>query len=147
MRGTNARADPNTSEEAKAHAREILEAHDYSYERPADVTEDEHDRRVLGGYKAALNSAFFSPDRVQCVGLIVSSQTRACPRPRRSTRARCSSSTARLSERAIAIGIMKPNCSISLMKRAYIHIQSRAIRVNECEICAAIVELPASILV
>lgn len=46
----------HTSPEAKRHAREILEAHGYTVERAENVSEDEHDRRVLAGYKAALNS-------------------------------------------------------------------------------------------
>lgn len=46
----------NTSPEAKAHAREILEAHGYTVERAEDVSQDEHETRVLAGYKAALNS-------------------------------------------------------------------------------------------
>lgn len=34
--------NPNTSEEAKQHAKEILEASGYSVEMPAGSTEDEH---------------------------------------------------------------------------------------------------------
>lgn len=48
--------DPNTSAEAKAHAREILAADGYQEDRPEGVTEDEHQKRVNAGYKAALNS-------------------------------------------------------------------------------------------
>ncbi|KAI0666711.1 hypothetical protein C8Q78DRAFT_994779 [Trametes maxima] len=48
--------NPNTSEGAKQHAREILEADGYQFERPEGVTEDEHQVRVNAGYKAALNN-------------------------------------------------------------------------------------------
>ena len=48
--------DPRTSAEAKQHAREILEADNYQYDRPEGVSEDEHQKRVNAGYKAALNS-------------------------------------------------------------------------------------------
>ena len=46
----------HTSPEAKKHAREILEAHGYTVERAEGVSEDDHQTRVLAGYKAALNS-------------------------------------------------------------------------------------------
>ncbi|KAH8107832.1 hypothetical protein BXZ70DRAFT_912866 [Cristinia sonorae] len=49
-------SNPNTSEQAKAHAREILEAAGYTFERSSDVSEDEHQTRVLAGYKAALHN-------------------------------------------------------------------------------------------
>ena len=49
-------SDENTSEQAKAHAREVLEAAGYTVERDPDVSEDEHEKRVLAGYKAALHS-------------------------------------------------------------------------------------------
>ena len=45
-----------TSAEAKHHAQEILEANGYTFERATDITEDEHERRVLAGYKAAIHS-------------------------------------------------------------------------------------------
>ena len=48
----------HTSPEAKAHAREILEAHGYTIERAEGVSESEHETRVLAGYKAALSSEF-----------------------------------------------------------------------------------------
>lgn len=48
--------DPLTSEGAKAHAREVLEAAGYTFERDEGVSEDEHMMRVLAGYKAALHS-------------------------------------------------------------------------------------------
>ena len=47
-------ADDNTSDEAKAHAREILDAYDQSGSTEYGV--DEHEKRQLAGYKAALNS-------------------------------------------------------------------------------------------
>ena len=50
--------DQNTSEEAKAHAREVLEAAGYTVERTADIPEDEHEKRVIAGYKAALHSKY-----------------------------------------------------------------------------------------
>lgn len=50
--------DEHTSEQAKAHAREILEAAGYHIERPETSTEEEHNTRVLAGYKAALSSEF-----------------------------------------------------------------------------------------
>jgi hypothetical protein len=46
-------SDEKTSEEAKAHAREILSAAGYN-EYAAD--EKEHQMRVMAGYKAALTS-------------------------------------------------------------------------------------------
>lgn len=48
--------DENTSEAAKAHAREVLEAAGYTIERATDIPKDEHEKRVLAGYKAALHS-------------------------------------------------------------------------------------------
>jgi hypothetical protein len=45
-----------TSEAAKAHAREVLEAAGYQVEMPADTTPDEHMVRVLAGYRAAISS-------------------------------------------------------------------------------------------
>jgi len=49
--------DEHTSEEAKAHAREVLEAAGYSIERAQGATDEEHETHVLAGYKAALHSA------------------------------------------------------------------------------------------
>nr|VWP01262.1 Protein kinase domain-containing protein [Ganoderma boninense] len=48
--------NPRTSEEAKRHAREILEADGYTVEPAEGMTEDEHQTRVLAGYKAALHN-------------------------------------------------------------------------------------------
>jgi hypothetical protein len=48
--------DPYTSEQAKKHAAEILEAAGYVVEQPSGVSADEHETRVLAGYKAALSS-------------------------------------------------------------------------------------------
>ena len=48
--------DPRASEEAKRHAREILEADGYTVEPGPGVTQDEHQTRVLAGYKAALHN-------------------------------------------------------------------------------------------
>ena len=48
--------DPHASEEAKRHAREILEADGYAVDAAPGVTEDEHQTRVLAGYKAALHN-------------------------------------------------------------------------------------------
>ncbi|EIM82972.1 uncharacterized protein STEHIDRAFT_160584 [Stereum hirsutum FP-91666 SS1] len=53
---------PGVSEEAKRHAREVLEASGYSVEMPEGSTEDEHDTRVLAGYRAALNNDRVSPE-------------------------------------------------------------------------------------
>lgn len=47
--------DEHTSEDAKKHAREILQAAGYSEK---DATNAQHDSRVLAGYKAALHSKF-----------------------------------------------------------------------------------------
>ncbi|KAJ7470853.1 Conidiation protein 6-domain-containing protein [Mycena latifolia] len=44
-----------TSDEAQAHAREILEAAGYTV-TDENVDRDEHEVRVLAGYKAALNN-------------------------------------------------------------------------------------------
>ncbi|KAH9894739.1 Conidiation protein 6-domain-containing protein [Cubamyces lactineus] len=57
--------NPRTSEEAKRHAREILEADGYQFERPEGVTEDEHQKRVNAGYKAALNNPRVSEEAKQ----------------------------------------------------------------------------------
>ncbi|KAI0818463.1 Conidiation protein 6-domain-containing protein [Trametes gibbosa] len=48
--------NPRTSDEAKQHAREILAADGYQFDRPEGVSEDEHQKRVNAGYKAALNN-------------------------------------------------------------------------------------------
>ena len=48
--------DPRASEEAKRHAREILEADGYTVEPGPGITQDEHQTRVLAGYKAALHN-------------------------------------------------------------------------------------------
>lgn len=48
-------SDPHTSEEAKRHAQEVLEAAGI-YGRHDDHTDEEHETRVLAGYKAALHS-------------------------------------------------------------------------------------------
>ncbi|KAI0082028.1 hypothetical protein K474DRAFT_1694711 [Panus rudis PR-1116 ss-1] len=58
-------SNPNTSEQAKAHAREILEAAGYTVERSSDVTQDEHEKRVLAGYKAALHNPRVSEEAKQ----------------------------------------------------------------------------------
>ena len=55
-------ADPHASTEAKRHAREILEADGYTVEPGEGVTEDEHQTRVLAGYKAALHNPRVSPE-------------------------------------------------------------------------------------
>lgn len=41
-----------------AYAREILEAVGYSVDKPDEVTHDEHQTRVLAGYKSALSSEY-----------------------------------------------------------------------------------------
>ena len=54
--------DAGTSESAKEHSREILEAAGITVDhsgKPERGTEDEHETRVLAGYKAALHSASF----------------------------------------------------------------------------------------
>ncbi|KAF4577032.1 hypothetical protein EYR36_005019 [Pleurotus pulmonarius] len=43
-----------------AYAREILEAVGYSIDKPAESTHDEHQTRVLAGYKAALSNPYVS---------------------------------------------------------------------------------------
>ncbi|KDQ25960.1 hypothetical protein PLEOSDRAFT_1085281 [Pleurotus ostreatus PC15] len=45
-----------------AYAREILEAVGYSIEKPAESTHDEHQTRVLAGYKAALSNPHVSKE-------------------------------------------------------------------------------------
>lgn len=47
--------DPYTSQAAKAHAEEVLQAAGI-HERLPDHSEEEHQTRVLAGYKAALHS-------------------------------------------------------------------------------------------
>lgn len=56
--GADQSLDPNTSAEAKAHAREVLEREGYAFEdsRPEGKTEQEHKAHVIAGYKAALHS-------------------------------------------------------------------------------------------
>jgi len=53
-------ADPNTSDKAKEHAREILEAEGeeipHSEPSPPASAQDQHTKRVLAGYKAAIHS-------------------------------------------------------------------------------------------
>ena len=49
-------ADDNTSAEAKQHAREVLTAAGYQVEKPTGSTDEEHETRVMAGYKAALTS-------------------------------------------------------------------------------------------
>jgi hypothetical protein len=49
-------SDEATSEAAKQHAREVLEAAGYHTETPANSTDEEHRHRIIGGYRAALNS-------------------------------------------------------------------------------------------
>lgn len=53
--------DPNTSEKAKQHAREVLEAEGEEVDThpdhsPPASSQDQHTKRVLAGYKAALHS-------------------------------------------------------------------------------------------
>ncbi|KIM69008.1 hypothetical protein SCLCIDRAFT_811187 [Scleroderma citrinum Foug A] len=48
-------SNPHTSEEAKRHAQEVLEAAGI-YGRHDDHTDEEHETRVLAGYKAALHN-------------------------------------------------------------------------------------------
>jgi hypothetical protein len=48
-------ADPNVSEEAKQHAREVLEAAGI-HQRLETHSDEEHQNRVLAGYKAAIHS-------------------------------------------------------------------------------------------
>lgn len=55
--------DPNVSDEAKQHARDVLEtegdkAEAQTKHSPSASHHDEHTRRVLAGYKAALHSKF-----------------------------------------------------------------------------------------
>ncbi|KAH9830723.1 uncharacterized protein C8Q71DRAFT_319797 [Rhodofomes roseus] len=45
-----------SSDEAKEHAREVLEAAGYTVEPGPGVSPDEHQTRVLAGYKAALHN-------------------------------------------------------------------------------------------
>ncbi|THH17875.1 hypothetical protein EW146_g3031 [Bondarzewia mesenterica] len=52
----------STSEEAKAHAREILHAAGYGIEKPQGASEEEHRSRVIAGYKAALHNDRVSPE-------------------------------------------------------------------------------------
>ncbi|KAI6038480.1 Conidiation protein 6-domain-containing protein [Pisolithus marmoratus] len=48
-------SNPYTSEEAKKHAEEVLQAAGI-YGRHQDATDEEHETRVLAGYKAALHN-------------------------------------------------------------------------------------------
>jgi hypothetical protein len=54
-----ASADENTSAEAKQHAKEVLSAAGYQVEKPSGSTDEEHETRVMAGYKAALTSLWF----------------------------------------------------------------------------------------
>jgi hypothetical protein len=47
--------DPHVSEEAKQHAREVLEAAGIQHKLDTH-SEEEHQHRVLAGYKAAIHS-------------------------------------------------------------------------------------------
>lgn len=48
--------DSRTSEDAKKHAREILEAAGVHFDAAEGVVAAEHEKRVIAGYKAALHS-------------------------------------------------------------------------------------------
>ncbi|KAF9792761.1 hypothetical protein BJ322DRAFT_73687 [Thelephora terrestris] len=60
--------NPNTSEEAKQHAREVLETgggekpEKHARHSPTHSPHDEHTKRVLAGYKAALHNANVSDE-------------------------------------------------------------------------------------
>ncbi|KAI0063527.1 hypothetical protein BV25DRAFT_1915035 [Artomyces pyxidatus] len=49
-------SNEHTSEEAKAHAREVLEAAGILSDSSEDTAAEEHHMRVLAGYKAALHN-------------------------------------------------------------------------------------------
>lgn len=51
--------DPYTSAEAKAHAEEVLQAAGI-HERHPGHTDEEHQTRVLAGYKASLHSTWWA---------------------------------------------------------------------------------------
>jgi hypothetical protein len=63
-------ADENTSAEAKQHAREVLSAAGYQVEKSPGST-DEHEIRVMAGYKAALASRWFSMRRCRLPSLTI----------------------------------------------------------------------------
>ncbi|OSC97076.1 hypothetical protein PYCCODRAFT_1472116 [Trametes coccinea BRFM310] len=58
-------SNPRTSDEAKKHAREILEADGYHANSPDGIAADEHDNRVIAGYKAALHNPRVSSEAKQ----------------------------------------------------------------------------------
>lgn len=58
-------SDPNVSEKAKRHARDVLEAEGEEVgprpeQSPPSSPHDQHTKRVLAGYKAALRSTSFA---------------------------------------------------------------------------------------
>ncbi|KAI9059103.1 hypothetical protein FKP32DRAFT_1157184 [Trametes sanguinea] len=57
--------NPRTSEDAKRHAREILEADGYHGDSPEGVAADEHHNRIIAGYKAALHNPRVSQEAKQ----------------------------------------------------------------------------------
>ena len=58
---TNHVLDPRTSEAAKEHAREVLDNMGTTEEttQGGETTLDEHEHRVLGGYRATISSEFW----------------------------------------------------------------------------------------
>ncbi len=58
------RADPNVSEEAKQHAREVLKNEGVATGDDGDDSDDLHQTRVNAGYKAALHSTCLLPRRI-----------------------------------------------------------------------------------
>ncbi|KAG1904300.1 Conidiation protein 6-domain-containing protein [Suillus fuscotomentosus] len=51
-----ATSNPHVSEEAKKHAREVLDAAGIQHELDTSHSEEEHQHRVLAGYKAAIHN-------------------------------------------------------------------------------------------
>lgn len=56
-------ANPKTSEEAKAHAKQAIDEYEKKHHSGGGSTE--HDHRVAGGYKAALHNPKVSPEAKQ----------------------------------------------------------------------------------
>lgn len=86
-------ADEHSSDEARQHAIEVLEASGYTVERPSTSTEDEHEVRVLAGYKAALNSMLLSISHM-LIAYHLNLQTLTYQKRRRSMHERYSQSMA-----------------------------------------------------
>ncbi len=113
------RADPNVSEEAKQHAREVLKNEGVG---TGDDSDDLHKTRVNAGYKAALHSTWIllSVSLLIAVLNLSAPQTRMCPRRPRSTLARFSRAKASSKQPPALPSVLHP-CAVRLPERNGTH--------------------------